>query len=178
MSNIVYIGTSLDGYISSPDGSLEWLNSVPNPEGSDLGFSKFMERVDAIVMGRLTFETVVGVGRGWHYPKPGIILSSTLSSVPEEFADHVLLANGSPSAIVQLAHQQGYRNLYIDGGNTIQNFLREDLIDELIVTELPILLGGGDRLFGTIEQQLMFELVSTEILLGQMVKKHHRRRRE
>ena len=76
MSNIVYIATSLDGYISAPDGGLDWLSSVPNPNGDDLGFSKFMDRVDAIVMGRVTFETVVGFGSGWHYPIPGIVLSS------------------------------------------------------------------------------------------------------
>ncbi len=78
MSNIVYIGTSLDGYISAPDGDLDWLSYVPIPEGDDLGFSEFMDRIDAIVMGRKTFETLLGFGVGWHYPKPGIVLSSTL----------------------------------------------------------------------------------------------------
>jgi len=82
MSNIVYIGTSLDGYISAPDGGLDWLSYVPIPEGDDLGFSEFMKRVDAVVMGRKTFETVLGFGAGWHYPRPGIVLSSTLKSTP------------------------------------------------------------------------------------------------
>ena len=151
MSNIVYIGTSMDGYISAPDGSLDWLSYVPIPEGDDLGFSEFMERVDAVVMGRKTFETVLSFEMGWHYPKPGIVLSSTLKTVPEGFADHVQLASGTPSEIVQLAKKQGFENLYIDGGTTIQRFLREDLIDEMIITEIPILLGGGDRLFGELD---------------------------
>ena len=143
MSNIVYIATSIDGRISSPDGTLDWLGTVPNPEGSDLGFAKFMSRVDAVVMGRLTFETVVGFGLGWHYPIPGIVLSSTLKSVPEEFAKHVQLASGSPNEIMLLAQKAGFENLYIDGGNTIQRFLNADAIDEMIITEVPILLGGG-----------------------------------
>jgi dihydrofolate reductase len=177
MSNIVYVGTSLDGYISARDGGLAWLEYVPNPEGSDLGFFEFMKRVDAVVMGRKTFETLIGFGVGWHYPNPGIILSTTLQSVPKEFADHVQLASGTPGQIVELARQQGFENLYIDGGNTVQRFLREDLIDEMIVTEIPILIGGGARLFGELDRHLGFELLGTEVLLGQLVRKHYRRKR-
>jgi dihydrofolate reductase len=177
LTNIVYIATSLDGFISAPNGNLEWLETVPNPTEDDLGFSKFMDRVDAIVMGRVTFETVVGFEMGWHYPIPGIVLSSSMTSAPEGFAEHVKFASGSPKCIVQIAQEQGHENLYIDGGKTIQRFLDEDVIDELIVTEIPILLGGGDRLFGKLDQQLTFELLGTEVLLGQLVKKHYRRKR-
>jgi dihydrofolate reductase len=177
MTNIVYIGTSLDGYISAPNGSFDWLSYVPIPEGDDLGFAEFMDRVDAVVMGRKTFETLLGFGVGWHYPRPGIILSSTLKTVPEDFAEHVQLASGTPAEIVQLAQGQGFGNLYIDGGRTIQRFLREDLIDELIITEIPLLLGGGDRLFGELDHFLGFELVETKVLLNQLVRKHYRRKR-
>ena len=177
MSNIVYIGTSLDGYISAADGSLDWLSYVPIPQGNDLGFSKFMERIDAVVMGRKTFETLIGFGLGWHYPKPGIVLSSTLKSVPEKFADQVRIASGLPSEIVQFARRQGFENLYIDGGETVQRFLQEDLIDELIITEIPLLLGGGARLFGELHQRLDFALVDTEVLLNQLVRRRYRRKR-
>jgi dihydrofolate reductase len=178
MSNFVYIGTSLDGYIATPDGSLDWLSYVPNPQGDDLGFSEFMDRVDAVVMGRKTFETLLGFGVGWHYSKPGIVLSSTMKSVPEEFARHVQLANGTSGEIVQLAKNLGFENLYIDGGTTVQNFLREDLIDELIITVIPLLLGGGARLFGELDQALGFELVDTKVLLNQLVKRRYRRKRD
>lgn len=178
MSNIVYVGTSLDGYISARDGNLDWLGYVPIPEGDDLGFAEFMERVDAVVMGRKTFETLIGFGLGWHYPKPGIVLSSTLRSVPEEFADRVQLASGTPNEIVRLAKSQGLVNLYVDGGNTVQRFLREDLIDELIITEIPLLLGGGVRLFGELDQRLEFELVDTNVILNQLVRKRYRRTKQ
>jgi len=178
MSNIVYIGTSLDGYISAPDGGLDWLSYVPIPEGDDLGFSEFMDRIDAVVMGRKTFETLLSFGVGWHYPRPGIVLSSTLKSAPEDFADHIQIASGTPSEIVQLAKKRGFENLYIDGGTTVQGFLREDLIDELIITEIPLLLGGGDRLFGELDQHLGFELVDTKVLLNQLVRKHYQRKRD
>ena len=178
MSNIVYIGTSLDGYISARDGGLDWLSYVPIPKGNDLGFAEFMDGIDAVVMGRKTFETLLVFGVGWHYPKPGIVLSSTLRSAPEEFADHVQFASGTPAEIVELAREQGYENLYIDGGHTVQRFLRDDLIDELIITELPLLLGGGTRLFGELDKHLGFELVETNVLLGQLVKRRYRRKRD
>ncbi|MGK0258410.1 MAG: dihydrofolate reductase [Candidatus Azotimanducaceae bacterium] len=175
MANFVYIATSLDGRISSPDGTLDWLETVPNPTGDDLGFFQFIKRVDAIVMGRLTFETVVGFGLDWHYPLPGIVLSSTLDTVPDRFKEHVQLVNAPPEQVVALAQQRGFNNLYIDGGQTIQRFLQADLIDEMIITEIPLLLGGGDRLFGELQTPVKFELVSTDVLLDQLVKKHWRR---
>ncbi len=177
LSNIVYIGTSLDGYISAPDGNLDWMSYIPIPEGDDLGFAEFISRIDAVVMGRLTFETLVGFGVGWPYPVPGLVLSSTLSSAPPDLADHVEFANGTPHEIVELAKAKGFENLYIDGGQTIQNFMREDLIDELVISQIPLLLGGGVRLFGELDQRLNFELVSTETLLSQIVKSRYRRKR-
>lgn len=177
MSNIVYIATSLDGYIAAPDGNLDWLETVPNPDGDDLGFFEFMTRVDAVVMGRVTFETVMGFDMGWGYPVPGIILSSTLSAAPAPFDEHVQFTQGAPADIVAMAEQQGFDHLYIDGGVTIQQFLAADLIDEMIITEIPILLGGGQSLFGHLDQSMRFELVGTETLLNQLVKRHYRRKR-
>ena len=177
VSNIVYIATSIDGYISAPDGDLEWLNYVPAPEDDDLGFAEFMERVDAVIMGRVTFETVVNFGGGWPYPIPGLILSSTMDSAPTGFADYVDFARGSPAEIMTLAKERGYEDLYIDGGKTIQNFLLSDLIDELIISEIPLLLGGGDQLFGNLDRRLDFELIDSKILLHQIVQKHFRRKR-
>jgi dihydrofolate reductase len=178
MTNIVYIATSMDGYIADSQGGIDWLESVPAPPDDDLGWEDFICRVDALVMGRISFESVIGFDVGWPYPVPGIILSSTMKSAPKELADHVTFAQGSPEQIVSRAADLGYANLYIDGGKTIQRFLQADLIDELIVTEIPILLGGGIPLFGGLDQSLMFELVETKVLLNQLVKKHHKRKRD
>ena len=175
MANIVYIGTSLDGYIASEDGSLDWLGTVPNPEGDDLGFGEFIKGIDAVVMGRLTFETLQSFDVGWHYPAPGIVLSSTLKTLPDPFQESASLTSGTPEEVVKYAENRGFKNLYIDGGTTIQRFLRAGLIDEMIITEIPILLGGGDRLFGRLDAHLKFELVETTTLLGQTVKRHYRK---
>jgi len=135
-----------------------------------------MARVDAVVMGRITFETVVGFGHGWHHPIPGLVLSSTLTTVPPEFEDHVEIVSGTPEEIVELGRKRGFNNLYTDGGKTVQQFLRADLIDEMIISEIPVLLGGGDPLFGELDQRLDFELVNTEVLLSQITRNHYRRK--
>ena len=80
MAVYVYVATSLDGFIAASDGSVDWLTEIPNPDGSDFGFGAFMRGVDALVMGRNTFETVLGFG-SWPYDKPVFVLSETLTEV-------------------------------------------------------------------------------------------------
>jgi len=177
MSNVVFIATSLDGYISDKNDGLEWLHSVPNPDNLDFGWGDVINRIDAIVMGRKTFETVCGFDCPWPYSKPVFVLSNSLSSLPEEHDGKAELINGSLSDVLATIHEKGHRELYIDGGVTVQNFLREDLIDEMIITVLPILLGGGTPLFGELAEPIAFEHAKTEVLLNAMVQNHYRRRR-
>jgi dihydrofolate reductase len=177
MSNIVYIATSLDGYISDKDDGLDWLQSIPNPDNLDFGWADFMDRIDAIVMGRKTFEKVCGFDCDWPYSKPVFVLSNSLSSLPHEYEGKVELISGSLSDVLAALHIKGYEQLYIDGGATVQSFLDEDLIDEMIITVVPILLGGGSPLFGKLRQPMDFDLVNTEVLLNAMVKNHYRRKR-
>jgi dihydrofolate reductase len=177
MSNVVYVGTSLDGFLADRNGKLDWLESIPNPDNNDFGWGEFMERIDAIVMGRKTFETIMGFGRGWHYPKKVFILSNSLQSVPDELKDKVEIMKGTPAEITDELNRKGYKDLYIDGGNSIQKFLMDDLIDELMINRLPILLGGGVSLFGDLPKHMMFEHISTKILLNAMVFSHYKRKR-
>lgn len=175
--NTVYIATSLDGYIADKDGGLDWLNSTPNPDNIDMGFYSFMDQIDALLMGRNTFETVVDFGGEWPYSKPVFVLSNSLTNVPEHLSEKVFIINGSLTEVLNQLHQQGKKSLYIDGGLTVQNFLKEDLIDELIITTMPILLGGGVSLFGKLTNELKFELVKSEVFLGQLVQNHYKRKR-
>lgn len=94
MSNTVYIAASLDGYITDRDGSLDWLHNIPNPDNSDFGFSEFVARMDALVMGRVTFETVCGFEGAWPYSKPVFVLSNTLDSVPTRLDDKAEVVRG------------------------------------------------------------------------------------
>ena len=152
--NMVFMARSLDGYIADKNGGLDWLNSVPNPDHLDLGYEKFIKNVDAIVMGRTTFDVVCRFGIQWPYKIPVFVLSSTMESLPEELKDKVDILKGTPTKILALIHKKGYTQLYIDGGTTIQSFLKEDLIDELIITTIPVLLGGGTPLFGELPKEM------------------------
>ena len=174
---MVFIGASLDGYIADRNGGLDWLNSIPNPEQSDMGYNEFMTQVDALVMGRKTFETVCGFKGDWPYSKPVFIVSSTLETIAGEYSDKAELVKGSLTEILEQIHNKGYQRLYIDGGVTIQNFLKEDLIDEITITTIPIVLGGGSALFSVLPKELEFTLVASKVFLNQLVQNQYQRKR-
>jgi dihydrofolate reductase len=174
MANFVYIAASLDGYIATENGGVEWLEAVPNLDGDDMGFAAFMARVDALLMGRKTFEKVYSFGV-WPYEKPVFVLSSTMRSVPAGYEDKVEIVNGELGNVLSALDGRSFENLYIDGGTLIQSMLAEDQVDTLIVSRIPVLLGKGIPLFGELEKQLRWEHVSTEVLLGQIVKSEYRR---
>jgi len=175
--NKVFIATSLDGYIADKEGGLDWLHSIPNRQQDDMGYNRFINQVDAIVMGRTTFETVCGFECPWPYTKPVFVLSTTLNDVPETYANKVKLVKGTLSEVLDDIHSQGHKQLYIDGGTTIQSFLKEDLIDDICITTIPILLGGGFPLFGALQKPLGFELVESKTFIGQVNQCHYRRKR-
>lgn len=177
MKNIVYIAVSLDGYIADKDNNIDWLETITNPDNIDTGFNDFLSRVDAIVMGRNSFEKVLSFGIEWPYPIPVFVCSSHLREVPEELHSLVEIISGTPGEIVRTLKARGYENLYIDGGRTIQGFLLEDMIDEMIITTIPVLLGDGIPLFGSLPERYDFQLISSEVLLGQMVSARYSRKR-
>lgn len=176
--NIVFIAKSLDGFIAGKNGELEWLAMIPNPDRVEMGFVPLMEEVDAIVIGKTTFEVVSSFGGEWPYLKHVFVLSNSLKEVPKELEEKVSLLKGSPQEVLHEIHKKGYFKLYIDGGRTVQNFLQEDLIDELRITTIPILLGGGFPLFGDLDQPLEFEHIESKLFLDQLVQDWYRRKRE
>jgi dihydrofolate reductase len=176
MANYVYMAVSLDGYIATPEGGLDWLMEIPNPEGSDYGFAEFMNKIDALVMGRNTFEKVLTFDE-WVYDKPVFVLSNNLSTVPDDVAGKAEIINGDLNSIVEQLNSRGYKDLYIDVGKTIQSFLEADLIDHLIVTHVSILLGDGIPLFGKLTKFMKFRHERTDVLSKDLVKSYYVRDR-
>lgn len=175
--NIVFIAKSLDGFIAGKNNELDWLEMIPNPAHNDLGFESLINEIDAIVMGKTTFETVLGFGGEWPYEKHIFVLSNSLKKVPEKLEEKVTLLHGSVQEILKDIHAKGFYNLYIDGGKTVQNFLKEDVIDELRMTTIPVLLGEGISLFDTLPIQLEFTHLKTEVFLNELVQSHYSRKR-
>ena len=172
MKNSVYIATSLDRFIADKAGRIDWLETVPNPDQVDMGYSAFISTIEAIVMGRNTYEKVLSFGIEWPYEKPVFVLSTTLSGVPTELHGRVQFLKGNLRSILDEIHSQGYKNLYIDGGNIIQQFLKEDLIDEMIITTIPVLLGDGVPLFGTLNLPLKFRCEQSKVYLDAIAQNH------
>ena len=167
--NKVFIATSIDGYIADKDGGIDWLHTIPNPDQIDMGYSDFMSNIDALVMGRTTFETVCGFDMDWPYHKPVFVLSNTMQSVPKKYKGKAEIVKGSLKEILKEINGKGYSQLYIDGGRTIQSFLAENLIDEMTITIIPFLLGGGTPLFSNHAERLDFECVKSTIYLNKVV---------
>ena len=159
----VFIATSLDGFIARDDGAIDWLEAanqrVPHPE--DCGYGAFFDSVDALVMGRNTYELVSSY-EVWPYAnKRVVVLSSRELIIPLDRIDTVSTSSKSPQVLVDQLATEGATHLYIDGGVTIQSFLRAGLIDKLTITVIPVLLGSGKSLFGTLDQDILLEHLST-----------------
>lgn len=176
MKITVYIATSLDGFIARKDGQIDWLMNIENPTGDDYGYADFISTIDAIVMGKGTFEKVLSFGE-WPYEKMVFVLSTTLKDVPSHLNKKVQLLSMTPTKTLEHIAKEGYSSLYVDGGDTIQRFLMADVIDELIVTRIPILIGSGIPLFGQLDHDLVFQHIETKTYPNGLVKSHYKRNR-
>jgi dihydrofolate reductase len=174
MTNYIYVATSLDGFIATSDGGVSWLGEIPKSEKIESEFADFMSGIDAIVMGRKTFETVLSFD-SWPYTKPVYVLSRKGVNVPKELKSEVEVVDADPKELIKLLAERRLHNLYIDGGVTIQGFLQENLIDEMTITRVPVLLGDGIPLFGVLSERQFFRHVKTEVINDMLVKSHYRR---
>ncbi|MFI5230319.1 MAG: dihydrofolate reductase family protein [Gemmatimonadales bacterium] len=164
----VFIATSLDGFIARPNGSFDFL---PEGDVEPHGYDEFMATIDALVIGRNTFETALGFG-GWPYDKPVFVLTSReLPGVPPGAI--VERMSGEPAAVVASLEARGIRHIYVDGGLTIQSFLEAGLIDRLIVTRVPVLIGSGRPLFGPLSRDVAVAHVSTRAFRGGLVQSEY-----
>jgi dihydrofolate reductase len=170
MKASVFIATSLDGFIARQDGALDWL---PADGGEPHGYDEFIATVDAIVIGRKTFETVLGFDTWPYGKKQVVVLSTTLSALTAPDGAVCELMAGSPQEIVTRLTRRGLQHLYIDGGVTIQGFLEAGLIQRVIITRIPVLLGSGIPLFGPLSHDIRFQHVATRSYPSGMVQSEY-----
>ena len=167
MTVSVFIGTSVDGFIARPNGNLDFL---PVGGGEPHGYLEFMASVDALVIGRNTFETVLAF-TAWPYGDKRVVV---LSSRPLDFSavrgGVVEQMAGTPAEIVSKLAASGAHHLYVDGGVTIQRFLREGMVQRLIITRVPVLIGEGIPLFGTLPHDIRLRHVATQHYPSGLVK--------
>jgi len=157
MKASVFVGTSLDGYLARANGDLDFL---PPGGGEPDACDEFMATVDALVIGRKTFETVLTFASWPSGEKPVFVLSTrTLALAPLEAV--VERMSGAPTEIVSQLAARGIRHAYVDGGNTIQRFLQAGLIQRLIITRAPVLIGHGIPPFGFTQRDIVLKHVAT-----------------
>jgi dihydrofolate reductase len=160
MTASVFVGTSVDGFIARQNGDLDWL---PAGGGEPHGYDEFIASVDTIVIGRKTFETVLAF-QTWPYGKKQVVV---LSSQPVDLSAArarggiVEQMSGEPAGIVSNLTARGAQHLYVDGGVTIQRFLRSGLIQRLVITRVPVLIGDGVPLFGSLPRDIRLRHVGT-----------------
>ena len=165
----VFIATSIDGYIARTDGSVDWLDIVAQP-GEDYGFAAFFDSVDALVMGRGTYDAALRLG-AWPYGGKRCIVLSHGRPTPlhgEEFRQ------GSPRALLDALQREGVRHVYVDGGDVIRQFLAAGLIDHVTLSIVPMLLGAGIPLFGASGAEERWTLEDARSYPSGLVQIHYR----
>ena len=176
MKTSVYIGTSLDGFIARANGNFDWLTQFADNDAIH-AYEEFMNKIDAIVIGRGTFEKILTLP-SWPYTKKTFVLSTTLKQLPNSIRDKATLLSMKPKEILSHLSGIGFSSIYIDGGKVIQGFLKEDIIDDLIISKVPLLIGNGVPLFGFLGADLQFKHIRTEVQSNGLVRSYYKRERK
>ena len=166
----VYVAASLDGFIARENGSMDWLRAGgKRPPEEETVYRAFIDSVDAIVMGRVTYDTVREFP-SWPYgAKPVVVLSHHDIAIPPALSATVQRMAGPPAELADRFETRGWQHLNVDGGKTIQGFLSAGLISRLIINRVPVLLGSGTPLFGPLPGDLWLEHVRTTSYPGGLV---------
>jgi dihydrofolate reductase len=175
MKTSVYIGTSLDGFIAKPDGNIDWLTRYANDEAFH-AYEGFIRGIDAIIIGRGTFEKILTFP-SWPYEKRAFVLSTSLKELPATLKDKATLLSMDPKELLSFLSGMGFSSIYVDGGKVIQGFLNQDLIDDLVISKVPVLIGNGIPLFGFLSADLKFEHIKTETQSNGLVRSYYTRER-
>jgi dihydrofolate reductase len=169
MKASVFVGTSLDGFMARVDGSLDFL---PPGGGEPHGYEEFMATVDALVIGRNTYEVVLAFDKWPYAQKPVFVLSTRrLAKAPTgAIVEHM---EGSPAHVVSQLEKRGIQHIYVDGGITIQAFLRAGLVQHLTITRVPVLIGTGIPLFGATERDILLKHIATRAYASGLVQSEY-----
>jgi dihydrofolate reductase len=167
----VFVGVSVDGFLARSNHDLDFL---PAGGGEEHGYTAFIATVDTLVIGRNTYDKVLTFPEWPYGNKRVVVLSNRPISVPSAPEAVVVQMTGSPADIVARLAAEGAKHLYVDGGLTIQQFLRAGLIQELTITRVPVLIGSGIPLFGVLPHDVRLQHVATRHYSSGLVQSEYR----
>ncbi|MBB5190067.1 dihydrofolate reductase [Silvimonas terrae] len=175
MSTVVlYAAISLDGKLARPDGALDWLPQI-QPEGEDYGYGEFYAGVDALVMGRKTFDQVLTFGSWPHTDRPCYVFSHhTLPTLPISSSIQ-RVCEPVPDWLAQMERAGFERIWLVGGGQLAADFFTAGRVDELILTLVPEVLGEGIALFAG-PAASSWQLVQQQSLAGGLIQLHYQRK--
>ena len=153
----IYIAMSIDGYIARKDGGLDWLE-YGHIGDEDYGFKKFINGIDALVLGRNTYEVVSSFEKWPYEGKRVIVLSNTLNEVRKEAE----LFSGQLSHLTSMLHSEDIKHVWVDGGITVSKFLEAGLVDDITISVISVVLGSGIPLFSIMDKEHKCRLLSTQ----------------
>jgi len=164
----VFIACSLDGFIAGPDGDLSWLPQPPEDSADDYGWGAFISDIGCVLMGRATYDAVAAMDVAWPHGERETLVATTRSL--ENAPPRVTSACGTIEQLIERAsHRAAQKDIYLDGGDLIRQALACGLIDELVVTLCPTILGAGSPLFAGVEQRCSLQLSGLRELTGGLV---------
>jgi dihydrofolate reductase len=166
----VFCGVSVDGFLARPNHALDFLDAGGQEPH---GFEEFYASVDVVVIGRKTFEIVLTFDKWFYGKKPVVVLSSRPLDFSSIKGGVVEQMSGEPAKVATQLKSRGFKHVYIDGGITIQQFLAAGLIDRLVITRVPVLIGEGIPLFGPVPQDISLRHVATRAFRGGLVQSEY-----
>jgi dihydrofolate reductase len=168
MKLIAYLAVSADGFIARENGDVDWLDNLKEPTEPHLTFFDLMEKIDCILMGTNTFKKLQTFNE-WHYTKPVYVYSSTIKELDKIYEGKAELISGSPREVLDKLKAKGKETVYVDGGKTIQSFLKEGLLDEMYIFLISKIIGGGIPLFGSIGKEFNLKIVEAKQVGEEMI---------
>ena len=166
------MGVSIDGYIAGDDHSLEWLKIVETDPPEDTGYAAFWAEVDALVIGRNTYDAVLGFTPYPYSGKRVIVLTTR----PTEAQHGETSYNGSLEPLLETLALEGVERVYLDGGNAVRQGLEAGVVDDMTIGTLPIVLGSGIALFEGGLPTICWTLVSSRSFGSGLVQATYQRR--
>jgi dihydrofolate reductase len=172
MKTSVFVGTSVDGFIARLNHTFDFLSAGGEIDGEGNGFNAFIATVDAILMGRNTYDVVLPFSY-WPYGTTPVFVLTNRPIGAAPAGATVEPISGAPAAVLSQLAARGHQHIYVDGGDTIHQFLRAGLINRIVVTRVPVLIGTGIPLFGPLDGDLILEHVATRVIGGAAVQSEY-----